>query len=708
MIKRKQIGQLVALSTLSLALLVSVCLADDKKNKTKETYPVEDVTVVGKKPDIGIKMTPGKNTIDIETYQSVAPPTSVVDLLKTQPAVDFRGESDLDPGVDSIFLRGFDYRRFITAIDGVALMKTGGRKGSNMVDYAALPVFMFDSIDVTTGPHSALFDSRAIGGAINLITKRPEHRNTAKPDMTLTTSYGSYDTINNAFSMSGAVQDFTYDLSLRYFSSDGYLRHSETKSQNVYGRLGYLLPSNGFVALSFSNTETDRNVPVNNPGTTLGDYDSNYPIVDGSSFDPYQDPVWDGDSYTYRFALDQPTPIGDITLNAYTGKDNRTRVYYETPSSRAPFEQFDTQWWQKGGKLQDEYTWANGQVTTLGMDMTWLYDDGLDDEKIERLKKQAGYLQHKLTFLSALDLTLGLRHEDVHTVTTNDLSSPKISLPAYGRYVHRDFDAWLPKSFITWRMDRVGDAFRDTSLSFGVSRIWRAPDYHGDYNMLNRPTGIYLEPEDGIGYDLVFERRLVKDIRFKSDFSFYKIKDFIAGNSDFTQTMGGKPGIQRFSDLMINLEEIYRYGIDLEFSGHLIDDLSFYLAYSWQDFDNRGNEPAGQEELDERAKHHVKAGLRYSPFARTTVMLDYQYQSDQVTDVYEEIATNVWTYHEAAIDAYHTFDLALEQVLVENRGALKDMKLKLYIKNLFDEGYCDQSGYPGTDRTIGAALVFEL
>ena len=343
----------------------------------------------------------------------------------------------------------------------------------------------------------------------------------------------------------------------------------------------------------------------------------------------------------------------------------------------------------------------------MGFDMTWLYDDGLDDTKTERMNKQAGYIQHQLTLGSAVDLTLGLRHEDVETVTTNDPATP-FYLPWMDTYIHRDFDAWLPKFFATWRMDHMARAFRDTSVSLGVSRIWRAPDYHGDYNMLNRPTGAFLEPEDGIGYDLVFERRLIKDIQLKADFSFYDINDFIASNSDFSQTMGPNAGTARFSDIMINLEEVYRYGIDLELGGHIVDRLSFYIAYSWQDFDNRGDEPAGQQELDERARHHVKAGLRYALFKHTTLMLDYRYQSDQVTEVYEEIADNVWNIRETEIDAYHTVDVAVEQVLLEQKGMLRDMKLKLYIQNLFDENYYDTAGYPGTDLTFGAGLAFRF
>jgi hypothetical protein len=52
--------------------------------------------------------------------------------------------------------------------------------------------------------------------------------------------------------------------------------------------------------------------------------------------------------------------------------------------------------------------------------------------------------------------------------------------------VERQWDEWLPKSFLTFELDDLAAVLRDTSLSFGVSRIWRAPDYHGDYNPQGR------------------------------------------------------------------------------------------------------------------------------------------------------------------------------------------------------------------------------
>jgi outer membrane receptor protein involved in Fe transport len=702
--KQRMNSKLAILIALPMIIFGTTSMAaDGEGNKESNITYKDEITVTAKRVAPAIQLEPEKTTIDIGSFQSVGPETSVIDVLQTYPAIDFRGETSLDPGVDSIFLRGFDSKRFVTAIDGLTVQRTGGRKSSNIVDYGALPTFLFDRIEILPGPHTALFDSRAIGGVINMKMKRPEAKEGFKPDVTFSSSYSAYDTMQNVLSARGALHNLTYDAGYRLYSTDGYLRHSETEIETTYGRLGYLFPGDGFVALSASKTETYRDVAVNNPGLSFGDYDDDYPDVDGSAFDAYQDPTWDGDSYNYRLDFNQPTPYGTITFNAYSGKDNRKRLYYETVGA-TELSSMDTDWWQKGGKLQDEYTWSNNQVTTFGYDMVWLSDNGgVNDEKIERVKKQAGFAQHKFTIAGMIDMTLGIRHEDVSTTTFNNLDG-KFYIPGRGYYIDRDFSAWVPKSLTTWRMDHLSPAFRDTSLSLGISRIWRAPDYHGDYNPQGRPTGAWVEPEDGIGYDLIFNRRLAGDIQLKSNFSFYDIENYIASNQAFSKYSGGNAGSSRFSDYQINLEEVYRYGFDLELRGHIIDALSFYLAYSWQNFENQGDEPAGQEELDQRAEHRVKAGLRYSPLERTTFMIDYQYQSDEVTEVSEEIADDVWNFREVQIDAYQTVDVAVEQILFQQKGILRDMKLKLYIQNLFDETYCDTSGYPATDMTFGANL----
>ena len=343
--------------------------------------------------------------------------------------------------------------------------------------------------------------------------------------------------------------------------------------------------------------------------------------------------------------------------------------------------------------------------------MAQMYDNG-PGEKKKRIDNRGGYLQHEWTIIPRLNLTAGLRYEDINVWVQNyNSSTGKNYITGRENWIERNWDQFVPKSFLTYELDDISEMLRDTSLSFGVSKIWRAPDYHGQYNGQGIPSGAWLEPEHGIAYDFVFTRRLWNDVNLKMGYAFYEIKDFIASNRDYDKYAPPKSGPYSFqgleySDYKINLEKVHRHGVELELGGHLLDNLSFYLAYAYQEFENQGSEPAGETNLDQRAKHRVNAGLRFDLFENTLLMLDYSYQSKEVTEVSEEIAPDEWYFTEIQIDPYHMIDFGIEQTLFKEFGMMKDACLKFYVKNLFDEEYQDASGYPATDRTYGIALNF--
>jgi iron complex outermembrane receptor protein len=513
----------------------------------------------------------------------------------------------------------------------------------------------------------------------------------------LTASYGSYDTQTQEALAQGAVKAVSYDLAYKHSSSDGYLRHNASDMDTAFGRLGLLLPSDGFITLSAYVSDVDRQPPVSNTGA---DYDPDYPEVDNAFFDPWEDPSWDSKSSMYRLNYEQSSPIGRLSVGAYTGKESRERVYYDNPGDTEHYR-WETEWWQEGGKVQDEIQWGQNHTTAIGFDLARLYDNGSDDQsKTERINKKGGYMQHQWGILPSLDIQLGLRCENVKIWVGNTRNGVE-HIPGRGQWIERDWDELIPKSFTTWKMDGLAPWLRDTSLSLGVSKIWRAPDYHGDYNPQGRPAGAWLDPEHGVGYDLVLDRRLFRDIMFKLDCSFYDIEDYIASNREYDQYGSSSHGSLAYSDYKINLEEVYRYGIDVVLGGHLTDDVSFYLTYAWQKFKNQGDEKAGETELDKRAEHRVTAGLGYAPFENTTLMLDYYYQSDEVEERYHDISD---TFTEEENPAHHVFDFGVQQLLFKSDRFLSEAYLKIYAKNIFDEEYKNASGYPATDRTFGAAL----
>jgi outer membrane receptor protein involved in Fe transport len=193
------------------------------------------------------------------------------------------------------------------------------------------------------------------------------------------------------------------------------------------------------------------------------------------------------------------------------------------------------------------------------------------------------------------------------------------------------------------------------------------------------------------------------DVAFKVDYSLYEIKDYIVQNSQFTQLSRAGAGNLRFSDYKINLsEKVRRHGVEVELGGHLLDSLSFYLTYSWQEFTYKGPEPGAQTELDERAKNRVTAGLRYNLFENTLLMADFRYQSREMTDVYDPVTEDLLG--TTQIDPYEVVDLGLQQTLFKKSGPFRDGRMKFFVNNVFNERYSDQSGFPAPDQVYGVAV----
>ena len=212
-----------------------------------------------------------------------------------------------------------------------------------------------------------------------------------------------------------------------------------------------------------------------------------------------------------------------------------------------------------------------------------------------------------------------------------------------------------------------------------------------------------------MGYDLVLTRRLWKDINVKVDFSYYEMNDYVVSASDSAYIKAGPWGRRR-----LNLEQVIKEGIELELNGHIFDPLSFYVSYAYTDWRYHGPHTApygdAAEQLDDRAKNRVNAGLRYHLFENTLLLLDYKYQEKQIAYVCEEEpeGSDIWHCYDNPMDSYDVFDFAVEQTLFKKYGVLKDVVLKFYVNNLFDEEYENSRGYPMTDRTYGGSLSFRM
>ncbi len=102
---------------------------------------------------------------DIERLQ----PSSLADLLRGTPGMALANTGG--PGkATSVFLRGTESDHVLVLVDGVKI----GSATSGSAALQDIPVEQIERIEIVRGPFSSLYGSEAIGGVIQIFTRRPE------------------------------------------------------------------------------------------------------------------------------------------------------------------------------------------------------------------------------------------------------------------------------------------------------------------------------------------------------------------------------------------------------------------------------------------------------------------------------------------------------------------------------------------------------
>ena len=97
-------------------------------------------------------------------------PGSVVDLLRDLPGV-FVQQSGGRGSVVSLFTRGAKPNFTLVLLDGVKANDPTNTRGGSY-DFSTLDLNDIERIEFVRGPASAIYGSDAVGGVINIITRR--------------------------------------------------------------------------------------------------------------------------------------------------------------------------------------------------------------------------------------------------------------------------------------------------------------------------------------------------------------------------------------------------------------------------------------------------------------------------------------------------------------------------------------------------------
>jgi len=116
----------------------------------------------------------------------------------------------------SVFTRGSNSNQTLVLLNGRPIGDPSSPNGA--FNFAHLTLFDVQQVEVLRGPSSALYGSQAIGGVINIITRRGE----GEPSFSGLVEAGTQGTVNAALDANGRIAGVGYDLTLSRVGTNGF------------------------------------------------------------------------------------------------------------------------------------------------------------------------------------------------------------------------------------------------------------------------------------------------------------------------------------------------------------------------------------------------------------------------------------------------------------------------------------------------------
>ena len=273
--------------------------------------------------------------------------TTLDELLGSVNGLDVKSTSSFGKS-SSIFMRGTGSSHVLTMIDGVKLYSATG--GSTA--YQHIPLGQIDHIEIVRGPRSGLYGSEAIGGVIQIFTRKGK----TKPAADLTIEQGSYNTSSVNAGFSGKAGDLGYSLYSSQFNTDGIdsIRHDTANDNDGY--------SNRSLSTGV-NYELSKSVKLNASvlsvdGTTLYDncYNDSYATSDNCYSDVQQQVVSTSAKFT-------PDSNWDGTLQIGYSQDASDNFWEDTPNNSYITDHYSI-------NFQNNYQASDTQLIIFGVDLT--------------------------------------------------------------------------------------------------------------------------------------------------------------------------------------------------------------------------------------------------------------------------------------------------------------------------------------------------
>lgn len=469
-------------SYISIALIVLVVqtgMAQEQKRDSLDTgkvYEIGEVVVTGTRNETDVRhLSQTVSVVNRSEIDQALQPSLLPVLTEQIPGLFVTSRGVMGYGVSggaagSISLRGLSggTARLMVMIDGHP--QYAGIFGHPIAD--AYQSFLAERVEVLRGPASVLYGSNAMGGVINIVTRKMQEDGVKT---NLRAGYGSYNTLETELTNRIRKGRFSSIVSGSYNRTDGHRADMGFEQYGGYAKLGYEMTDNWNLRGDVNVTHFNASYPgpVDAPlldgdqritrGMTSFAVENRYEKTSGAvSFFYNWGNHWINDGYT-------PSAGEGPQDDRFNSRDNMMGVslYQSARFFKGNRITLGFDWFRYGGRAWNEY--VSGENIGTTSELVDKHEDEL-----------AGYIDFRQDIGSWLTFNAGLR-ADHHS---------RIGLE------------WVPQAGLAFHLPHT------IELKASASKGFRYPILREMY--MFPPQNPDLQPESMWNYELAFSQRLME------------------------------------------------------------------------------------------------------------------------------------------------------------------------------------------------------
>jgi len=139
--------------------------------------------------------------------------STLVELLRTQPGVQIESNGGFG-STSNVHLRGTHSQAVVVLVDGMRM----GSATNGTTALEQIPTEQIDRIEIVRGPASSLYGSDAVGGVIQIFTRKAE----GTPTIGAHLGYGSFNTRKAGASIAGEANGTGFALNVSSLDTNGF------------------------------------------------------------------------------------------------------------------------------------------------------------------------------------------------------------------------------------------------------------------------------------------------------------------------------------------------------------------------------------------------------------------------------------------------------------------------------------------------------